>query len=169
MGLRNVSLSQFFFCVLGLAIVSHVAYAQDSIQDYLNAHNVARAQVRVPNLVWSRAAAAFAQNYANKRKGDCNLIHSGGGGIYGENLAMSTGDLSGAEAVKLWVDEKPYYNYNIPIPKSCVGGEQCLHYSQVIWKNTRSVGCAKVRCDNGGTFITCNYYPPGNYVGQRPY
>ncbi|KAK7246659.1 hypothetical protein RIF29_41529 [Crotalaria pallida] len=169
MGPRHVSLSQFFFCVLALAIVSHVANAQDSKQDYLDAHNAARSEVNVPNLVWDDTVAAFAQNYADQRRGDCNLIHSGGGGIYGENLAMSTGDMSGKDAVNLWVDEKPNFNYNEPIPNCCVGGQQCLHYTQVVWRNTKSIGCAKVKCNNGGTFITCNYYPPGNYVGQKPY
>ncbi|XP_061370079.1 pathogenesis-related protein 1-like [Gastrolobium bilobum] len=152
-------------CVLGLVIMGHVAYAQDSHEDYVNAHNAARSQVGVPNLVWDDTVASFAENYANQRKGDCQLVHSGGGGRYGENLAMSTGDLSGTEAVKLWVNEKANYDYN---SNKCVGGE-CLHYTQVVWRNTARLGCAKVRCDNGGTFIGCNYDPPGNYVGQRPY
>ncbi|KAK7328037.1 hypothetical protein VNO77_22131 [Canavalia gladiata] len=163
MGLCKVSFS--VLCVLGLVIVSDVAYAQDSPADYVNAHNAARSQVGVPNLAWDETVAAFATNYANQRKGDCQLVHSGGGGRYGENLAMSTGDMSGTAAVKLWVDEKSHYDYN---SNSCVGGE-CGHYTQVVWKNSVRLGCAKVKCNNGGTFITCNYAPPGNYIGQRPY
>ncbi|CAJ1961440.1 unnamed protein product [Sphenostylis stenocarpa] len=162
MGLCKVS-----FCVLsvlGLVIVGDVAYAQDLPADYVNAHNAARSQVGVGNIVWDDTVAAFAQNYANQRK-DCQLIHSGGGGKYGENIAMSTGDMSGTEAVKLWVDEKPYYDH---ASNTCVGGE-CRHYTQVVWRNSVGLGCAKVRCDNGGTFITCNYSPPGNYIGQSPY
>ena len=108
--------------------------------------------------------AAYAQNYANQRKGDCRLIHSGG--RYGENLAGSTGDLSGTDAVRLWVNEKADYNYN---SNSCASGKVCGHLTQVVWKNTKRIGCAKVRCNNGGTFIICNYDPPGNYVGQKPY
>ncbi|CAJ1961436.1 unnamed protein product [Sphenostylis stenocarpa] len=156
-----------WFCVLsvlGLVIVGDVTNAQDSPADYVNAQNVVRSQVGVGKIVWDDTVAAFAQNYANQRK-DCQLIHSGGGGKYGENIAMSTGDMSGTEAVKLWVDEKPYYDY---ASNTCVGGE-CLHYTQVVWRNSVRLGCAKVRCDNGGTFITCNYSPPGNYIGERPY
>jgi pathogenesis-related protein 1 len=74
--------------------------------------------------------------------------------------------MNGTEAVKLWVDEKPYYDYN---SNSCVNGEMCGHYTQVVWRKSLRIGCAKVKCDNGGTFITCNYDPPGNYVGERPY
>ena len=164
MGLCRISFS--LFCVLGLGIVSNVVFAQDSPQDYLDAHNAARSAVSVPDLVWDDNVAAFAQNYANQRKGECQLVHSGGGDQgYGENLAGGTGDLSATGAVAMWVNEKANYDYN---SNSCAGGE-CRHYTQVVWKNTVRLGCAKVICDNGGTFIGCNYDPPGNYVGQRPY
>uniref|UniRef100_A0A2N9J664 SCP domain-containing protein n=1 Tax=Fagus sylvatica TaxID=28930 RepID=A0A2N9J664_FAGSY len=86
-------------------------------------------------MTWDANLAAFAQNYANQRKGDCRLVHSGG--PYGENLAGSSGDLSGTAAV--------------------------------VWRNSARLGCAKVRCNNGGTFIGCNYDPRGNINGQRPY
>ncbi|KAH1103310.1 hypothetical protein GLYMA_13G252500v4 [Glycine max] len=69
MGLCKVSFS--VLCVLGLVIVSHVAYALDSPSDYVNAHNAARSEVGVQNLAWDDTVAAFAQNYANQRKGDC--------------------------------------------------------------------------------------------------
>ncbi|GLT72516.1 hypothetical protein SLA2020_444430 [Shorea laevis] len=108
--------------------------------------------------------AAYAQDYANKRIGDCNLVHSGG--PYGENLAWSSADLSGTAAVKMWVDEKADYDYN---SNSCAAGKVCGHYTQVVWRNSVRLGCAKVRCNSGGTFIGCNYDPPGNYNGQRPY
>ncbi|KAI9112407.1 hypothetical protein K1719_016604 [Acacia pycnantha] len=150
--------------LLGSALMAHLAHGQDSPADYLNAHSAARSAVGVPPLAWDDMVAQFAQDYANQRKGDCQLVHSGGGGKYGENIAWSSGDMSEADAVKMWVDEKPYYDSN-----SCIGGQQCLHYTQVVWRNSVRVGCGKVRCDNGGTFIGCNYDPPGNYVGEKPY
>ncbi|CAL5183288.1 unnamed protein product [Lathyrus oleraceus] len=157
--------SFFLLCVLALSFIvsSHVAHAQDSPADYVNAHNAARSEVGVSDIVWDDAVTAFAQSYADQRK-DCELVHSGDS-RYGENIAMSTADLSGTDAVKLWVDEKSNYDYN---SNSCVGGE-CHHYTQVVWRNSVRLGCAKVSCDNGGTFVTCNYDPPGNYADQRPY
>ncbi|KAK4856576.1 hypothetical protein QYF36_018911 [Acer negundo] len=135
--MSKVSLA--ILCLVGIAVL-HLSYAQNSPQDYVRAHNVAHAQ------------------------GDCKLVHLGG--PYGENIAWSSGDLTGTTVVKLWVDEKPKYNYN---SNSCIGGE-CIHYTQVVWHNSVHLGCAKVKCDNGqGTFITCNYDPPGNFVNQRPY
>ena len=162
MELSKASLSLLF--LFGFIVI--VANAQDSQADYLNAHNAARSQVGVPPLTWDNDVAAFAQNYANQRKGDCQLIHSGGGGRYGENIAWGSGDLSGSDAVKMWVDEKADYDYN---SNTCAAGKQCGHYTQVVWRNSLRVGCAKVSCDNGGTFIGCNYDPAGNYIGEKPY
>jgi pathogenesis-related protein 1 len=89
----------------------------DSQEDYLTAINAARAKVGVPPVTWDDTVAAYARNYANQRIGDCNLVHSGG--PYGENIAWGSGDLSGTDAVGMWVAEKPNYDYN---SNSCVGG-----------------------------------------------
>nr|WAU86940.1 birch protein [Betula platyphylla] len=160
MGLCKTPLA--LFCLFGLTLL-HLSLAQDTQQDYLKAHNDARAAVGVAPLTWDNKVAAYAKDYANKRIGDCNLVHSGG--PYGENLTSSA-DLSGTATVKMWVDEKADYNYN---SNSCAAGKVCGHYTQVVWRNSVRLGCAKVRCNSGGTFIGCNYDPPGNYNGQRPY
>ena len=162
--LRKISLGLLFTCMVGLAIVQ-ISNAQDTRQDYLNAHNSARAAVGVGQLTWDDRLAAFAQQYANKRIGDCNLVHSGG--PYGENLAWGSPDLSGVNAVKMWVNEKADYDYK---SNTCAAGKVCGHYTQVVWRKSLRVGCAKVRCNNNkGTFIGCNYDPRGNFVGERPY
>ena len=115
---------------LAMAIfMADVSYTQDSPQDYVNAHDVARSRVGIQAVAWDETVAAFAQDYANQRKFDCQLIHYGGGSRYGENIAWSSGDLSGSAAIGLWVGEKPNCDYSF---NSCVGG-QCLHYTQVRW------------------------------------
>ncbi|KAH9655438.1 Pathogenesis-related protein 1 [Citrus sinensis] len=152
------------YMYLDVLSTTQLSSAQNSQQDYLRAHNEARASVRVGPMRWDNKVAAYAQNYANQRKGDCRLVHSGG--PYGENLAWSSGDLTGTAAVKLWVDERPKYNYN---SNTCVGGE-CRHYTQVVWRNSVRLGCARVKCNNNrGTFVICSYDPPGNVAGKRPY
>lgn len=148
--------------LIGAALL-HVILAQNSPQDYLNVHNAARAQVGVGPMTWDGKVEAYAKQYANKRINDCGLVHSGG--PYGENIAEASYALTGAQAVKLWVDEKPHYDYK---SNSCVGG-QCGHYTQVVWRNSVRLGCARVMCKNGWWFVTCNYDPPGNYPGERPY
>ncbi|KAF3649586.1 putative basic form of pathogenesis-related protein 1-like [Capsicum annuum] len=151
-------------CFLTFAIF-HSSQAQNSPQqNFLNAHNTARRQVGVSPMTWDNRLAAYAQNYANQRIGDCDMIHSHG--PYGENLAAAFPQLNAAGAVKMWFDEKKWYDYN---SNSCAPGKVCGHYTQVVWRNSVRLGCARVRCNNGWVFITCNYDPPGNYIGQRPY
>ncbi|KAL6911605.1 hypothetical protein ACP4OV_000410 [Aristida adscensionis] len=132
---------------------------------FLAQQNAARASMGLPPLVWDERVAAYARWYAQSRRGDCALVHSSG--PYGENLFWGSGTgWSPAQAVGAWLAERPRYNY---WSNSCYGG-MCGHYTQIMWRATRRVGCAMVTCYNGrGTFITCNYDPPGNYVGVRPY
>ncbi|KDP37598.1 hypothetical protein JCGZ_06941 [Jatropha curcas] len=148
---------------MSVALIIHLN-AQDSHQDYVNAHNTARAAVGGGPVTWDNTVAAYARNYASQHIGNCRLVHSGG--RYGENLAGSSGDLSGTAAVQLWVDEKVFYDYN---SNTCAAGQVCGHYTQAVWRNSVRIGCAKGKGHNGGTFITCNYDPPSNYVGRRPY
>ncbi|KAF9587698.1 hypothetical protein IFM89_004530 [Coptis chinensis] len=151
-------------CVLGFAMVQ-VSLAQNTPQDFLNAHNTARAQVDVETMTWDDGVAAYAQNYANQMASSCNLVHSGG--PYGENLAWgSDSSLTGTAAVNMWVAEKQNYDYN---SNTCSSGAVCGHYTQVVWRNSVRLGCAKVICSTGGTFIICSYDPPGNFVGEKPY
>ena len=81
MWLCKISLA--LLCLMGLALVLP-SHAQNSPQDYVNAHNAARSQVGVGSVTWDDNVAAFAQNYANQHSADCNLVHSGG--PYGETL-----------------------------------------------------------------------------------
>ncbi|KAF9665890.1 hypothetical protein SADUNF_Sadunf16G0171900 [Salix dunnii] len=146
--------------LISLAIVHH-AHAQDSPQDFLKAHNTARASVGVGPMIWDNKVAAFARSYINGLRRSCRIVHSGG--PYGENLAWGSANLAGTAAVKMWVDERQYYDYD---SNSCVGGE-CKHYTQVVWRKSVRLGCAKVRCNNGGTIISCNYDPPGNFNDEH--
>ena len=149
--------------ILGSAMV-HLSLAQSSPKDYVDSHNAARAKVGVQPITWNETVAAYAKRYANSRlAAHCDMKHSGG--PYGENLAEGYGSMSGSDAVAFWLTEKPNYDHN---SNSCVGGE-CLHYTQIVWGGSVHLGCARVLCKNGWWFVTCNYYPPGNIEGERPF
>jgi uncharacterized protein YkwD/methionine-rich copper-binding protein CopC len=137
----------------------------------LATHNKWRAMVDVANLTWSDKAATAAQNWANTIAGECKLKHGGttdgDGTQYGQNIHWTSASSSSMEGVvDAWASEKQYYNYS---DNSCETGKVCGHYTQVVWANTTQVGCGQTQCSNGSTMTVCNYIPPGNYVGQKPY
>lgn len=91
--------------ILGSAL-AHFALAQSSPQDYVDAHNAARAQVGVQAITWNETVAGYARRYASSRvAAHCDMEHSGG--PYGENLAEGYGQMSGSDAVQFWLTEKP--------------------------------------------------------------
>ena len=134
-------------------------------RQFLVEHNAVRVALGERPLVWDDELTQYAQWWATERQGDCELQHSNG--RYGENIFWGSGEgWTPAQAVASWVSERQAYKY---LSNSCEG-EACGHYTQVVWRATRRLGCASVACDGGkGTFITCNYDPPGNYNGERPY
>ncbi|MEO8700778.1 MAG: CAP domain-containing protein [Kofleriaceae bacterium] len=143
------------------------------------AHNEARAAVQtspaLPALTWSPELAATAAAWVaqcidtDQPIGlvDHNAGRSTGHPYYvGENIFASGGQANPLQAVQLWVQEKSNYDY---AANSCAG--VCGHYTQVVWRETREVGCAIGTCA-GLQFpstIVCDYGPGGNVGGQRPY
>ncbi|GAA0173136.1 defense/immunity protein [Lithospermum erythrorhizon] len=132
---------------------------------FMAPQNAARAELGLRPLTWDRKLASYAKWWASQRKQDCALQHSSG--PYGENIFWgSSTDFTPDQAAQDWVSEKKYYNYG---DNSCAEGQDCGHYTQIVWKNSKRIGCAKAECYNGGVFMICNYDPPGNYIGEKPY
>uniref|UniRef100_A0A0E0LGY9 SCP domain-containing protein n=1 Tax=Oryza punctata TaxID=4537 RepID=A0A0E0LGY9_ORYPU len=70
-------------CLLVAAVLAAVAMsatAQNSAQDYVDPHNAARSDVGVGAVTWDDTVAAYAESYAEQRRGDCALQHSDSGG-----------------------------------------------------------------------------------------
>ncbi|KAL7186171.1 hypothetical protein ACSBR2_028010 [Camellia fascicularis] len=44
--------------------------------------------------------------------------------------------------------------------------KDCLHYTQVVWRSTRSIGRARIKCNSGDTYVVCEYYPHINASGS---
>jgi len=148
---------------------------------FVTAHNTWRAQVGVKEkLSYSPQLAASAQAWADtlKQGNHCRMRHSEPKGRYGENLfwasAMKWSDgrlelqrVTPQKVVDSWGSEKSDYNYS---SNSCAAGKMCGHYTQVVWRATRKVGCAMAVCEDTRQQIwVCQYQPAGNWVGDKPY
>ncbi|KAI4335448.1 hypothetical protein L6164_014092 [Bauhinia variegata] len=137
--------------------------------EFLFAHNLVRAAKWEFPLMWDFNLEKYARWWAGQRKADCKLEHSFPENDFklGENIYWGSGSgWTPSDAVRAWADEEKYYTYST---NACVEGQMCGHYTQIVWKTTRRIGCARAVCDAGDVFMTCNYDPPGNYVGERPY
>ena len=83
---------------------------------------------------------------------------------YGENLYKITGGrIAPSNVVEQWAAEARDYQYK---SNTCRG--VCGHYTQIVWRNTKRVGCAVARSGRTEVWV-CNYDPLGNWVGERPY
>jgi uncharacterized protein YkwD len=127
----------------------------------LNLHNAYRDKHCVPPLTWSTELAASAQRWAD----NCSLMfHSPKGGRskrYSENLAWG-GDRTAQSAVDAWYDEVKVYNFARPGFASATG-----HFTQMIWKGTKQIGCGVAKCYLGSVrFWVCHYAPEGNWAGK---
>lgn len=134
------------------------------------AHNAVRAAAQptpdpaLPDLVWDPDLAAVALAWAQ----GCVFQHSDG--PYGENLYAGTGTPTVLDAIDAWAAEAAQYDYE---SNACSG--VCGHYTQIVWRDTARVGCGFADCDPlqgagfAGRYWVCNYDPPGNFVGEKPY
>ncbi len=129
----------------------------------VEAHNAVRARVGDPPLIWSAQLAAVAQDWANRLVATGTFAHRPDN-RYGENLyAISGGAASPGQVVATWAGEGRGYD---PSRNTCAG--VCGHYTQIVWRSTRSVGCG-VATDPEREVWVCDYDPPGNLVGFRAY
>jgi uncharacterized protein YkwD len=164
MTIRNTRLMLHrIFQIALLNILAIAITPAASQQSMLALHNQVRKQAGVPPLVWSDPLAAHAQEWADKLIARNAFEHSHDS-HYGENLF----EIEGARAtpqqvIDSWASEARGYDYRI---NRCRG--VCGHYTQLVWRDTKEVGCAVASRGNREVWV-CNYNPPGNYVGERPY
>jgi len=137
-------------------------YTSDSVfqSTVLNSTNFYRSEHNATSLTWNSSLSSFALSWAQK----CQWAHSHGPN--GENLAENYENVT--DAIDGWGDERGKYDF------SHGGfGEGTGHFTQLVWKATTSVGCARVNCANNdkggnaqGWYVVCEYWPPGNVMGQ---
>ncbi|TAQ88471.1 hypothetical protein B7494_g3186 [Chlorociboria aeruginascens] len=157
----------------------------DYISSAIFYHNVHRANHSAAAVTWDDTLASYAQGVAQT----CVFAHNldAGGGNYGQNIAANGGSdttanadlvpIVGSHISNAWyygeVNEFPFNTNDVPIPDSTNNVPDYLHFSQVVWKDTTTIGCftqfcpaASVFPSDPSYFTVCNYGPAGNVGGE---
>ncbi|KAI5368197.1 Putative CAP domain-containing protein [Septoria linicola] len=139
-------------------------------------HNLHRRNHSAPDLVWNASIATSAKTLAQQ----CKFAHdtSIGGGGYGQNLAVGVKEANVTAVITdLWYGSEfnAYNRFYGQEPDLSTFGSYG-HFTQVVWKGTTSVGCYVADCTkqgvtgvgaNVGKYMTvCNYWRPGNVIGN---
>ena len=139
--------------------------------EILAAHNSYRKEVGVRPLTWSDDLASHAQEWADylASLGGEELQHSENTDE-GENLWMGTqGRFTNTQMVDSWGEEKEnFVEGTFPNVSSTGNSDDVGHYTQVVWRNTKEVGCA-IASAGGNDILVCRYSPPGNFEGEAVY
>jgi pathogenesis-related protein 1 len=154
-----------FLLGLGSRLAAQTPASAPLAHEMLAAHNQVRARVGVPPLRWSPRLADVAQQWADELIAREKFAHRPKP-HYGENLfEIRGGRSSPSEVVADWAAEARDYNL---ARNTCRARAQCGHYTQIVWRNTKEVGCGVARLPGREVWV-CNYDPPGNWSGERPY
>lgn len=131
--------------------------------------NTERDRVGVPRLEWSDKLASDAQMWADElaREGDLRHAPRDTNPEEGENLWMGGTGYYGAEAMidTFLAEKKAYRAGTFPQVSATGRWEDVGHYTQIVWRNTRQVGCGLARGAEMD-FLVCRYFPAGNWKGQ---
>lgn len=141
----------------------------------ISQHNIHRYNHSAPDIQWNTTLANTAMKIAQS----CVYAHNSNtdGGNYGQNI--------GAGAPPTEIDKmitNSMYNDEMMLYPG-YGSEPSMndfhswgHFSQIVWKETVSVGCYTQHCPGGlanvGSnvspyFTVCNYYPAGKLLSSR--
>ncbi|KAK0363254.1 hypothetical protein LTR59_014180 [Friedmanniomyces endolithicus] len=141
-------------------------------------HNIHRYNNSSPDLTWSPSLASTAAKIA----AGCWYAHNQtvDGGGYGQNIAagVDAANISAIITDLFYNGEVGWFDnlYGQAQP-DMTNFEHWGHFSQIVWGNTTSVGCATQYCNGPGGlggvgsdippyFTVCNYDPPGNYANE---
>jgi len=134
----------------------------DFALEMLNAHNDVRSKVELPPLQWSSELAAYSRKWANSLIANNRTAHNSES-PFGENILATGLGSTPASVVTEWASESQNYTY---ITNTCKG--DCGHYTQLVWRSTRNVGCAMAHNKQREVWV-CSYDPAGNFRGEWPY
>lgn len=136
----------------------------------LRTHNRERALVGSAPLQWDPQLQAAAAAYAEELAATERFEHSPSVSLLGqgENLWVGTrGAFTPERMVGNWASGSSIFQPGVFPNVSRTGNWTDVgHYTQIIWRQTQSVGCA-ISSSNKFDYLVCRYAPQGNVVGMR--
>lgn len=146
------------------------APANPFAQRLLQAHNGERRRVGAAHLQWSGKLAKDAQKWADHlaRRGSLEHASYEARDKAGENLWMGAAGYYSAETMigGFIAERKDFRPGKFPNVSRTGRWQDVAHYTQLIWHDTREVGCAVAK-GRVNDFLVCRYYPVGNWIGQQ--
>jgi len=144
--------------------------ARNFAWELLAAHNLERDRMKLPRLKWSQELARDAQQWAGHLAGLGRMQHTTQAQrkSTGENLWMGqAGYFTPRSMVETFLQERKHFRAGEFPDVSRTGRWQDVgHYTQIIWAETREVGCAVAR-GKVNDFLVCRYRPGGNWLGRK--
>uniref|UniRef100_A0A6P7GVH5 Golgi-associated plant pathogenesis-related protein 1-like n=1 Tax=Diabrotica virgifera virgifera TaxID=50390 RepID=A0A6P7GVH5_DIAVI len=137
----------------------------DFALEALKVHNEYRRRHGTQDLVLSEEICRYAQEWADTCARTASLQHRANS-QYGENIfSVYSSDYShtpsARDAVKEWYDEVKRHTFGVERVN-----QGSLHFTQVIWKESKELGIGMAKNKRGQTYVVANYSPRGNYIGQ---
>ena len=141
-------------------------------QRILSVHNKERMALGLEPLSWNPALVESAQEWADHLAATGRFEHAPENRYSpeGENLWAGTKGFYAPEArVDAWVREKKYFRQGL-FPNNSTTGRvgDVGHYTQLVWRATREVGCASATGAREDILV-CRYAEAGNYRGEQPF
>ena len=76
-----------------------------------------------------------------------------------ESIFITARDFNGKKVVDEWYSRIKYYDFNNP---SSFKTKYADEFINIVWKDTKKIGCGYAVADDGYYFATCVYYPCDN-------
>lgn len=133
----------------------------------LRGHNEYRKLHHAEPLKWSEDLASAAEKlaYQAAKKGTTTrseLVEKKG---YGENVVKISNvvlENAGEEATRHWYNEREHFTFSDPSIN-----DKTKAFTQVIWKDTKTIGMGAAKDDDTGElYVVALYYPKGNDEGK---
>ena len=136
-------------------------------------HNELRKKHAASALTTLKALTTLCQKTVDNCKSIGGLQHGNlnmdDGTRVGQNLYLSSWAPTGTQVADSWYSENVDYNYSTG--KAKTANAVVGHFTQLVWKGSKQIGCAVAvgpwQGYQNSYYVGCDYLPAGNYIGQE--